>query len=151
MLQDALGEKCRLRVPLCLDMHDLTASYQRWFALPFMWCEASEQILRHMLNQTQDLECKKVTSRKLCHAFYNTCFVTAWQTLPRTPKLHHHHHQKQHQSIDVKACFHNPERVAWEVWSTNVIINRCIWPPFRVSDTHEPQNTFLEDFDPKLS
>ena len=42
----------------------------------------ARNLLRHMLNQTfftqrtQELECKKVSSRKLCHAFY-TCFVVA--------------------------------------------------------------------------
>lgn len=72
----------------------------------------ARNLLRHMLNQTfftqrtQELECKKVTSRKLCPAFFTTCFVGAvWQTLPPTPKLHHHHHhnhhQKQHHHIDV--------------------------------------------------
>lgn len=93
----------------------------------------ARNLLRHMLNQTfftqrtQELECKKVTSRKLCHAFYTTCFVVAaWQTLPPTPKLHHHHHhhhQKQHHHIDVcmfsqswKGCLGSLE------YSTNVIL-----------------------------
>ena len=157
MLQDSFGEKCLVRVPLCLDMHDLTASYQRWVALLFVcWCDRASKrladvftaevfsttnLLHHVpftrdtfhikqplyqklfvpnvkpegfTHRIQELECEKVTSRKVCHAILVEHVSTthaAWQILPPTPKApqklhlhhhyHHHHHQKHHHHINV--------------------------------------------------